>query len=265
MLKDITLGQYYPGNSIIHKLDPRTKIILTFLFMILIFAVDSFLGYIGIITLFIIMVYISKIPFMYILKGIKPVLLFIIFAFLINLFFTDGRVIFRIHFIRITYEGLIIGIKMMTRLSLLILGTSFLTLTCTPLNLTDAIENIFNPLKRIKLPVHEFALMMSIALRFIPTLIMEAEKIKKAQMARGADFESGNIVKRAKSMIPILVPLFISAWKRAQELAYAMDARCYNGGIGKTRMNKLKYKKQDLWGIIFFIISSVIILVVNKI
>lgn len=240
MLKDITIGQYYPSDSPIHRLDPRTKLVITFLFIVIIFFVRYYTGYIFILAFLALTIALSKIPVLYILKGLRPLMFIIILTFLINIFFTPGEtLVFSFWFIRVTEEGLRQGFFMALRLIFLVTGTSLLTLTTSPIALTDGIEMLLKPLKVIKFPAHELAMMMTIALRFIPTLMEETDKIMKAQMARGADFESGNLIQRAKSLVPLLVPLFISAFRRADELAMAMEARCYRGGDNRTRMKVL--------------------------
>lgn len=245
MLRDITIGQYIPGETIIHRLDPRIKIIVTFLFIISLFFIDSFFPYIFV-SLFIASgILLSKIPFKYIIKGLKPLTFIILITFAINVFMTKGEIIQEIGPLDITKEGLTQAVFMVLRLVFLIIGTSLLTLTTSPILLTDGIEKILNPFKRIGVPAHELAMMMTIALRFIPTLLEETDKIMKAQKARGADFESGNILNRAKSLVPLLVPLFISAFRRADELAMAMEARCYRGGENRTRMRQLKIEIRD--------------------
>ena len=256
MLKDITIGQYYPTDSIIHKLDPRTKMIGILVFIVTIFLADTFIQYGAIILLTALVIWLSKVPFKFMIKGLKPVLFILIFAFIMNAFFTPGEELFRL--------GFILAIKMMLRLSLLIVGTSLLTLTSSPIRLTDALESLFGPLKKIGFPAHELAMMMTIALRFIPTLLEETDKIMKAQKARGADFESGNILKRAKSLIPLLVPLFIAAFKRADELAYAMEARGYRGGDGRTKLHPLKYEKRDLIAFLLLILFVAGILFIGR-
>jgi len=253
MIKDITLGQYFPGESIIHRMDPRVKIVLTMVLMVTLLIIESYVSFLLYAVLVFAAVIVSKVPVKYTLKGLKPIMFIVVFAAIMNIFFTPGTAILSFKFIRITIEGIHLAVKMALRLSLLVVSTSLLTLTTTPIALTDGIERLFEPLKYIKVPVHEFAMMMTIALRFIPTLLEETEKIMKAQISRGADFDSGNIVKRAKSFIPILVPLFVSAFRRADELADAMNARCYRGGIGRTRMNELHLSKID------FITSMVVI------
>ncbi|MBU5256317.1 energy-coupling factor transporter transmembrane component T family protein [Tissierella praeacuta] len=246
MLKDITIGQYFPGNTIIHKLDPRVKIIIISLFIASLFFINTFIPYIFILSFIFTVVKISKVPLKFILKGIKPLLFIILITFSINIFMTKGEVLFEIGPLTVTKEGLYLSVFMALRLIFLITGTSLLTLTTSPIALTDGIEKLLSPLKRIGLPAHELAMMMTIALRFIPTLLEETDKIMKAQMARGADFESGNILSRAKNLVPLLVPLFINAFRRADELATAMEARCYRGGDNRTRLNELKLEKTDI-------------------
>ncbi len=257
MLKNITIGQHFPGNSPLHKLDPRVKIISIFIFILSLFFINSFYPYILVVSLIGFAIYSSKVPVMMILKGLKPILLLILITFTINVFMTKGEVLFNIGPFYATKEGLIQAAFMALRLIFLIIGTSMLTLTTSPIALTDGIERLLSPLKRIGVPAHELAMMMTIALRFIPTLLEEADKIMKAQMARGADFESGNVVSRAKSLVPLLVPLFISAFRRADELAMAMEARCYRGGENRTRMKELKIESRDIFAsvlmLLFFI------------
>ncbi|RXI39814.1 energy-coupling factor transporter transmembrane protein EcfT [Clostridium tetani] len=246
MIKDITLGQYIPGDSFIHKLDPRIKIIISLIYIINLFVINNFKGYALIIAFTAMAILISKVPFKFIYRGLKPIFIMIIITALLNIFMTSGgEIIFQWKFITIYEKGLQLAIFMVIRLVLLIVGTSLLTLTTSPIELTDGIEKLLNPLKKVGVPAHELAMMMTIALRFIPTLMDETDKIMKAQMARGADFETGHIVKRAKGLIPILVPLFISSFRRAEELAMAMEARCYKGGEGRTRMKQLKLEGRD--------------------
>jgi len=247
LITNITIGQYIPGDSVIHKADPRTKIILSIVFMIMIFLMNTFWTFTAITLFTILAIVISSVPLKYTLKGLKPLLLIIIFASVINVFTTKGTPISNAVPLKyITVEGLILAAKMALRLALIIVSGSLLTFTTTPILLTDGIEKLLNPFKRIGLPAHELAMMMSIALRFIPTLLEETDKIMKAQAARGADFDSGNLVQRAKSFVPVLVPLFISAFRRADELATAMEARCYRGGEGRTRMRQLKFTSVDV-------------------
>ncbi|HHU49311.1 MAG: energy-coupling factor transporter transmembrane component T family protein [Caldicoprobacterales bacterium] len=246
MLKDITVGQYYPSDSPIHRLDPRTKLVITFLFIITIFFVRYYSGYIFVLAFMALTVALSRIPIRYILKGLRPLIFIILLTFFINVFFTPGEtLLFSFWFLRVTEEGLRQGLFMGLRLIFLVTGTSLLTLTTSPIALTDGIELLLKPLRLIRFPSHELAMMMTIALRFIPTLLEETDKIMKAQMARGADFESGNLIQRAKSLVPLLVPLFISAFRRADELAMAMEARCYRGGDNRTRMKVLTMGRID--------------------
>lgn len=245
MIKDITIGQYLPGDSFIHKLDPRVKILLSFVYIIVLFVVNNFYGYIFVTVFTLLTILVAKVPFKYLFKGIKPIIWIIIFTGVLNAVLTPGNVIYALGPIKITDKGLYLSGFMVLRLIFLILGTSLLTLTTSPIALTDGIERLLNPLKKIGVPAHELAMMMTIALRFIPTLLDETDKIMKAQMARGADFESGNIINRAKNLVPILVPLFISSFRRADELAMAMEARCYHGGEGRTRLKVLKLTGKD--------------------
>ena len=245
MLKDITIGQYYPTGSFIHKLDPRTKILITMAYIVGLFIIKQFIAY-GFIILFVAAgIQISKIPFKYMIKGLKPLRVIILITFAINLFMTPGESFYTLGPLNMTREGLHQGVFMAIRLMMLVIGTSLLTLTTSPIALTDGIENLLKPFSKIGVPAHELAMMMTIALRFIPTLLEETDKIMKAQMARGADFESGNIINRAKSLVPLLVPLFISAFRRADDLAMAMEARCYRGGENRTRMKQLKMVAAD--------------------
>ncbi|MDF2513503.1 MAG: ecfT [Herbinix sp.] len=245
MIRDITIGQYYPSDSILHRLDPRVKLIGTFLFIVSLFLFDSLYGYIAVAVFLVTIIKLSKVPFRFIAKGMKAIVVLMLFMAFFNLFFTPGNTIFQIWIIKITDNGLRQAIFMGIRLIFLILGSSLMTFTTTPNQLTDGLEKIMKPLNRIKVPVHEISMMMSIALRFIPILLEETDKIMKAQMARGADFESGGVLKRAKSLIPLLVPLFVSAFRRANDLAMAMEARCYRGGDGRTKMKPLRYQNRD--------------------
>lgn len=254
MIRDITLGQYFPGESVVHRLDARTKIILSTLYIIEIFVVNNFIGFIITAAGLAAVVAISRVPLNFIFRGLKVIFLIIILTFFINLFMVDGRVLFHWKFLTVTYEGLYRAIFMAVRLVMLIIGTSMLTLTTKPIELTDGLEKLLSPFSRIGVPSHEIALMMTIALRFIPTLLDETDKIMKAQQARGADFESGNIMQRAKSLIPILIPLFISSFRIAQELALAMESRCYHGGSGRTRMKAMSFGRTDLKAAIVAII-----------
>ncbi|MGE5626864.1 MAG: energy-coupling factor transporter transmembrane component T family protein [Solirubrobacterales bacterium] len=246
MIKDITIGQYIPGDSYVHKLDPRIKILISFVYIIDLFIVNNFTGYIFIVLFTFLCILISKIHLRYIYKGLKPIFVLILITALLNIFMTPGTVlIFKWNFLTVYKEGLILAAFMVLRLVFLIIGTSLLTLTTSPIELTDGIEKLLKPFSKMGVPAHELAMMMTIALRFIPTLMDETDKIMKAQTARGADFENGNLVKRAKNLIPILVPLFISSFRRADELAMAMEARCYRGGEGRTRMKVLKLTSRD--------------------
>ena len=245
MIRDITLGQYYPADSVIHKLDPRVKLAGTIIFLISLFVFSSPDAYVVATVFLVAMIRISKVPVKFITKGLKAILFLLLFTAVFNLFLVPGNTLIQIWKLRITDAGLKTAVFMMIRLIYLIMGSSIMTLTTTPNNLTDGLEKAMAPLKKIRVPVHEIAMMMSIALRFIPILLEETDKIMKAQMARGADFESGNVIQRAKNMIPLLVPLFISAFRRANDLAMAMEARGYHGGEGRTRMRPLVYHKRD--------------------
>lgn len=245
MLRDITLGQYYQTESVIHRMDPRVKLGGTLLYIISLFLFKNFLGYIVAALFLAIVIKLSKVPFKFMVKGMKAIVFLLLITVVFNLFLTPGTPLVSIWKLTITMEGLKLAITMAIRLTLLIIGSSVMTLTTTPNNLTDGMEKMLNPLKVFKVPVHEVAMMMSIALRFIPILLEETDKIMKAQLARGADFESGNLIRRAKALVPILVPLFISAFRRANDLAMAMEARCYRGGEGRTKMKPLSYKNRD--------------------
>ena len=240
MLKDITIGQFFPGKSIIHRLDPRFKIIITAVFISMLFSSDRIIALSCGIVFMLISFLLSGIPMKMMLKSLKPIIPIIIFTSVMNLFFIDGEDIFRFGFLRITDKSIETSIFMIIRIICLIAGTALLTYTTSPITLTDAIERLLSPLKKIKLPVHELAMMMSIALRFIPTLIEETDKIMSAQKARGADLESGGLIQRSRALVPILIPLFVSAFRRAEELALAMECRCYHGGEGRTRLKQLK-------------------------
>ena len=246
MLKDITLGQFFPGKSVIHRLDPRTKLVMLIVYIVALFVAGSWISY-GVMFLFLsASIAISTIPLKSILRGMKPLVIILIFTGILNIFFTDGETkLVEFWKITITLEGLVRAFFMMSRILMLISGTFLLTYTTSPIALTDGLESLLSPLKRIKLPVHELSMMMCIALRFIPTLIEETDKIMSAQKARGADFESGKLMERVKALIPILVPLFISAFRRADELATAMECRCYQGGQGRTKMKLLRYMRRD--------------------
>ena len=246
MLKDITLGQYFPGNTVAHRLDPRTKILLVVLYIVALFTAKGVAGYALMGLVLAVCVRISKVGVRQLVRGLKPVLFIIIFTAVLNLFFTSSdEYLFQLGFIRVSEAGLRNAIFMVLRIMLLIMGTFLMTYTTSPISLTDGLERLLNWMKKLHVPVHELAMMMSIALRFIPTLIEETDKIMSAQKARGADFESGNIFQRAKALVPILVPLFISAFRRADELATAMECRCYHGGEGRTALHVLRYQAAD--------------------
>ncbi len=248
MAKEITLGQYYPGESPIHRMDPRTKLVGTLVYIVALFVAQGPAAYL-LSALFLAMVIrISGVPLSYMMRGLKPILFILAFSAVFNLFLVDGTPIVRLWKLTITVEGVVRAVYMSLRLIFLIMGSSLMTFTTTPNQLTDGLETGLRPLKKIHVPVHEIAMMMSIALRFIPILVDETDKITKAQMARGADFESGKLIERIKNMIPLLVPLFISAFRRAADLAMAMEARCYQGGEGRTKMKPLRYTHLDRLG-----------------
>lgn len=260
MIRDITLGQYYPEQSVIHRLDARTKILGTLLYIIEIFLVNSFAGFGLVILALGVLIGISRVPVRFIFKGLKAVVFIILLTFVLNLFMFDGTVLWHWKFLTITYEGLYRSCFMALRLILLIIGTSMLTLTTKPMELTDGLEKLLKPFNRLGLPSHEIALMMSIALRFIPTLLEETDKIMKAQQARGADFESGNLIQRVKNMIPILIPLFVGSFRIAQDLALAMEARCYHGGVGRTRMKEIVFSRRDgVAGVLLAVFLGIVI------
>lgn len=246
MIKDITIGQYYPAKSILHRLDPRVKFVGTIAFLISLFVADSLWGYLLATAFLAVVIVLSKVPVKFMMKGLKPLFFIFILTMAFNLFLVPGKVIVQIWILKITEEGIRQAVKIGIRLIYLVMGSSVMTLTTTPNQLTDGLEKLMRPLNKIKVPVHEIAMMMSIALRFIPILMEETDKIMKAQIARGADFESGNLIKKAKNLIPLLVPLFISAFRRADDLAMAMEARCYHGGNHRTSMKPLKYKNRDI-------------------
>lgn len=262
MMRDITLGQYYPVQSSVHKLDPRTKLFGTLVLIIALFVADNFLCYVLAAAFLFGVIALSKVPVGHILKGLKPVIFLLLFSAVFNLFLTEGEVLVQFWIFRITREGLIRTVMMAVRLIFLVMGTSLLTFTTTPNQLTDGLEKGLGFLKIVRVPVHEIAMMMSIALRFIPILIEETDKIMKAQMARGADFETGGIIKKAKAMVPLLVPLFISAFRRASDLAMAMEARCYHGGNGRTKMKPLHYAARDRasYLVLFALLAGMILL-----
>lgn len=263
MIRDITIGQYYPADSLLHKLDPRVKLFGTMIFLISIFLFRGIYGF-ALITVFLISVIkLSKVPFGYMVKGLRAIVVLMVFTALFSLFLTNSQnVVWHWKFLSITQEGIETAVKMIFRLTYLILGTSVMTLTTTPNELTDGLEKSLKPLQVIHVPVHDIAMMMAIALRFIPILIEETDKIMRAQMARGADFESGGLVKKVKAMVPLLVPLVISAFRRANDLAMAMEARCYRGGEGRTKMKPLAYTRRDYIGYLVLIVflTSIIVL-----
>ena len=263
MLRDITLGQFYPGDSLIHRLDPRVKLGGTILYIVSLFFMKNILGYFVAAIFLAVVIWLSKVPFKFMVKGMKAILFLLLLTVVFNLFLTPGSPIFTLFGkISITYEGMELAVFMAIRLALLIIGSSVMTLTTTPNHLTDGMEKMLRPLKIFHIPVHEVAMMMSIALRFIPILLEETDKIMKAQIARGADFESGSLLKRAKAMVPLLVPLFISAFRRANDLALAMEARCYRGGEGRTKMKPLIYQKTDYLAyvvLVFYVVIGIIV------
>jgi energy-coupling factor transport system permease protein len=265
-MKSIALGQYYPAQSVLHRLDPRAKVILAFVYIICSFLCKNIISFAALIVSSLILILISRIPLRIVYRSVKPLIFILLFTVIINIFWTSGEtLLFEWRFIRIYLEGIMNAVFMIVRILTLIIGTSMLlTYTTTPIALTDALEQLLNPLKKIKVPVHEFAMMMTIALRFIPTLVDETEKIMAAQKARGTDFSSGSLMKRAKALIPILIPLFVSAFRRAEELATAMECRCYHGGEGRTRMRVLTYCARDFIAIGLMILFGVGLIVLNR-
>ena len=265
MLKDITLGQYFPGNSVIHRLDPRAKLIVLVVYIVALFLAVSWISYALMVLFLLVCIHVSKIPAKSFIRGMKPLIFILVFTGVLNLFFTtEGEVLVDFWIITITSGGLQRAVFMVVRILLLICGTFLLTYTTSPISLTDGLESLMNPLKKIKVPVHELSMMMCIALRFIPTLIEETDKIMSAQKARGADFESGSLLDRAKALVPILVPLFISAFRRADELAIAMECRCYNGGEGKTKLHVLHYEKRDYIALVGCVLSVAAVIVLGR-
>lgn len=262
MLKDITLGQYFPGNTIIHRLDPRAKLLIVFVYIVALFLCKWLISYAIAFAFLTAAIILSRIRLKALFKGLKPLLIIIIFTALINLFYSDGRVLVEFWIFHITYEGIWNAFFLVLRIMLLVTGTFLLTYTTSPIALTDGLESLLSPLKKLHFPVHELAMMMSIALRFIPTLIEETDKIISAQKARGADFETGNLFRRAKALIPILVPLFVSAFRRADELATAMECRCYHGGAGRTKMKVLVFRMRDVIAllIVAVLLAGIIVL-----
>lgn len=259
MIKDITLGQYFPGESPLHKMDARTKLLLTLAVIVLVFCVKTPIGYLAITAVLLLSAFMSQVGIRFVLKGVKPIVPIMIFTFVLNIFFLEGeKILFHWGFIKITMEGLIKSVETVVRLVLLVIASTIMTLTTSPMELTTALERLLKPLKKIKFPVHEMSLMMSIALRFIPTLLEETDKIMKAQTARGADFGDGKLMDKAKALIPLLVPLFVSAFRRAYELAIAMEARCYNGGDGRTKMRVSHFHARDLYAAIVVVLLIVL-------
>lgn len=264
MLRDITLGQYYPVDSVIHRLDPRTKLAGTFVFLVSLFVTKGFIGY-ALATCFLAaMIIMSRVPVRFITKGLKAIVVLLVISVSFNIFLTEGTPIFTLGPLKATWEGLRIAGVMGMRLIYLVVGSSILTLTTTPNQLTDGLEKSMGFLRKINVPVHEIAMMMSIALRFIPILVEETDKIMKAQTARGADFETGGLVKKAKAMVPLLVPLFISAFRRASDLAMAMEARCYHGGTGRTKLKPLKYGRRDYIAYVILLLYLSAMIVIKK-
>ncbi len=264
MIRDITIGQYYPVDSVLHRMDPRTKLFGTLVFIISLFMANDILGYVAATVFLAVVIRLSNVPFRFIVRGLKAIVLLLLISVSFNLFLTPGTVIFQIGFLKLTWEGLELAGFMALRLMYLVIGSSVMTLTTTPNELTDGLEKSLGFMNKAGVPVHEISMMMSIALRFIPILIEETDKIMKAQMARGADFESGNLIQKAKSMVPLLVPLFISAFRRATDLAMAMEARCYRGGEGRTKMKPLHYAGRDRAAYVVYLLYLIIILILRK-
>ena len=262
MLKDVTLGQFFPGDTFIHRLDPRTKILAVVLYIAALFTAQSYVSYAVMLIVTGVCIALSRIPLKVILRGLKPLWIIIALTAVLNIFFTPGRELVSFWKITITYEGLVRAVFMVLRITMLIAGTFLLTYTTSPIALTDAMEILFGPLKKLKVPVHEMSMMMSMALRFIPTLIEETDKIMSAQKARGADFETGNLFQRARALLPLLVPLFVSAFRRADELAVAMECRCYHGDEGRTRMKQLTWCTRDTLAMVWsaLVLAGVIVL-----
>lgn len=263
MLKDITLGQYFPGNSFIHRLDPRTKLVGVLLYIIALFMASGWVSYGLMLAFLLVSIRISKVPAVSFLRGMRPLVVIVIFTAVLNLFMTKGEtVIFHWAFLTLTKEGIVRAVQMVGRILMLVSGTFLMTYTTSPIALTDGLESLLNPLKKLHLPVHELAMIMCIALRFIPTLIEETDKIMSAQKARGADFESGKLMQRVRALIPILIPLFVSAFRRADELSTAMECRCYQGGEGRTKMKQLRYAGRDglAYGVLVAVLAAVIVL-----
>jgi energy-coupling factor transport system permease protein len=263
MLNNITIGQYFPASSPIHKLDPRSKILITIIYIVMLFSAKEVIGLIPGILFFIFSYLVSSVPLKMIFKSLKPIIPLVVFTAVLNPFFVGNDVIFKFWIIKITGEGIKFSIFMIVRIIALIAGTSLLTYTTTPIRLTDGLESLLSPLKKLKVPVHELSMMMTIALRFIPTLIEETNKIMNAQKARGADLESGGLLKRAKALIPILIPLFVSAFRRAEELALAMESRCYHGGEGRTKLKELHFKVRDVVSVLISLLFLASVFLLN--
>ncbi len=263
MIRDITLGQYYPIDSVLHRMDPRTKLFGTMVFITSLFLANSIFAYAAATVFLVLAIQLSKVPFKFVVRGLKAIVFLLLISVSFNLFLTPGRVLFQFGFLKITEEGIQLSGFMALRLIYLVIGSSIMTLTTTPNQLTDGLEKSLGFLNRLSVPIHEVSMMMSIALRFIPILVEETDKIMKAQMARGADFEKGNLIQKAKSMVPLLVPLFISAFRRATDLAMAMEARCYHGGEGRSKMKPLKYERRDRLAYLVYLIYFVIILLLR--
>ncbi len=264
MIRDITLGQYYDADSVIHRLDPRVKIVAAFVYLVMIFFVRDFIGYLFVGAVLAAVIIASRVPLRFIARGMRPIMFILLFTFLINIFMYRGTILVHLGPLSITDNGLKQAVFIALRLVLLIFGTSLLTYTTKPMALTDGIESLLRPLRRIGVPAHEIAMMMSIALRFIPTLLEETDKIMKAQQARGADFESGNLFQRAKSLIPLLIPLFVNAFRIAMDLAMAMEARCYRGGEGRTRLHPMKYRRSDAAAYGLLALFAVLVIVQSR-
>lgn len=264
MIRDITLGQYYPGRSIIHKLDPRVKIFATFIYLIMIFFVKDFVGYAFITCVLAAVITVSGVPLKFIARGMRPILLVLVLTFVINLITAKGTILVRLGPVSVTDRGLQQAVFIAVRLILLVFGTALLTYTTKPVALTDGFEAFMSPLARIGVPSHEIAMMMSIALRFIPTLLKEADRTMKAQQARGADFESGHLIHRAKSMLPLFIPLFINAFRIAFDLAMAMEARCYQGGKGRTRLYPMKFSRRDYLACALIVLFAAAVIVQSR-
>lgn len=264
-MRDITIGQFYPADSVLHRLDPRVKLVGTFAFLISLFAGSGILAYAAATVFLAVVIKLSKVPFKMIMKGLKAIIIILLITVSFNLFLTEGEILFQIGFLKLTKEGISVAFFMGLRLIYLVVGASLMTLTTTPNDLTDGLESVLSPLNKIKVPVHEISMMMSIALRFIPILMEETDRIMKAQKARGADFDSGNIIHKAKAMVPLLVPLFISAFRRANDLAMAMEARCYRGGEGRTKMKPLHYEQRDRIAYVVLVIYLVVMIAAGRI